>query len=218
MNIFVSKKGKCSCTVVCMSGMPERHVDLARFTPASPILLKAQLSRFTFSIISRAVLGKKYFSESQDEYAIVTLEEFQEMFDELLLLSGMLNVGGIREVDEVFAHEFDRFHDHVIDEHLARRVPDKSEIDFTAKDMEDLLLQLDLIAGGTDTSANTVEWPTCELLKQPNLTKKGSEELDRILVEEEDFPELSYLDAILKETMRLHPVAAMLEPHLALQD
>ena len=80
----------------------------------------------------------------------------------------------------------------------------------------------DLIAGGTDTSATTVEWAMSELLKQPHLIRKATEELDRVigrdrLVEERDIPQLPYINAIMKETMRKHPVA-VLAPHLALED
>ncbi|GMP36941.1 hypothetical protein CsSME_00008872 [Camellia sinensis var. sinensis] len=62
-----------------------------------------------------------------------------------------------------------------------------------------------------------------ELLKQPDLINKAMKELDRVIgrgrwVEEKDFPQLPYIDAIVKETMRLHPVAVMLAPHMALQD
>ncbi|EEF36518.1 flavonoid 3-hydroxylase, putative [Ricinus communis] len=80
--------------------------------------------------------------------------------------------------------KWDRFHDHVLGEHKAKKAEVKN---FVPKDMVDLLLQLaddpelevklnndsvkgfiqDLIAGGTDTSATTVEWAMSELLKQP---------------------------------------------------
>ena len=81
----------------------------------------------------------------------------------------------------------------------------------------------DLIAGGKDTSATTVEWAMSELLKQPHLIRKATEEIDRVigkdrLVEERDIPQLPYINAIMKETMRKHPVAALLAPHLALED
>lgn len=48
------------------------------------------------SIISRIVLSKKYFSIVEGIVnEIVTLEEFQEMLDELLILAynGVLNIG-----------------------------------------------------------------------------------------------------------------------------
>ncbi|XP_015889029.3 trimethyltridecatetraene synthase [Ziziphus jujuba] len=222
-----------------------------------PILLKDQLSRVTLSIISRIVLGKKYFSESsKSEKSIVTLEEFQEMLDELFLLNGVLNIGdwipwlkfldlqGYEKRMKALKKKFDRFHDYVFDEHKARNLErgENSNIkDLKTKDMVDLLLQLaddpdlevkltynsvkgftqDLVAGGTDTSATTVEWAMSELLKQPNLIKKANEELDRVIgrerwVEEKDIPRLPFIEAIMKETMRIHPVAVMLAPHLAL--
>ncbi|KAJ4841885.1 hypothetical protein Tsubulata_015450 [Turnera subulata] len=117
-----------------------------------PIDLKEHLSRYTLSIISRIVLGKKYFSASDsDQKSIVTLEEFQEMLDELFLLNGVLNIGdwipwidfldlqGYVKRMKNLKKRFDRFHDHVIDEHNERR---RSSKDFVPKDMVDLLLQL----------------------------------------------------------------------------
>ncbi|KAL4613781.1 hypothetical protein ACB092_07G005200 [Castanea dentata] len=68
-----------------------------------------------------------------------------------------------------------------------------------------------------------MEWAMPELLKQPHLIKKATEELDKIIgrerwVEEIDIPQLPYIEAIVKETMRKHPVAGFLAPHLALED
>lgn len=62
-----------------------------------------------------------------------------------------------------------------------------------------------------------------ELLKQPHLLKNATEELDAVIgrerwVEERDMARLPYIEAIMKETMRKHPVAVMLAPHLAMED
>ncbi|GLT70602.1 hypothetical protein SLA2020_426730 [Shorea laevis] len=62
-----------------------------------------------------------------------------------------------------------------------------------------------------------------ELLKQPHLIRKATQEIDRVIgkdrwVEEKDIPQLPYIDAIMKETMRKHPAAVLLAPHLALED
>jgi cytochrome P450 len=81
----------------------------------------------------------------------------------------------------------------------------------------------DLIAGGTESSAVTVEWALSELLKKPEVFAKATEELDRVIgrgrwVTEKDMPSLPYIDAIVKETMRLHPVAPMLVPRLSRED
>ncbi|KAE8689133.1 Kinase superfamily protein [Hibiscus syriacus] len=139
--------------------------------------------------------------------------------------------------------KLDRFHNYVFDEHEQKR-KELAE-DFVAQYMVDVLLQLvddphldpevkltyaavrgftqDLIGGGTDTSAITMEWAISELIKQPLLIRQATEELDRVIgrerwVEEKDIPQLPYLDAIIKETMRKHPVCVLLPPHLAMED
>ncbi|KAF8720966.1 hypothetical protein HU200_023373 [Digitaria exilis] len=74
----------------------------------------------------------------------------------------------------------------------------------------------DLIVGGTDTSSVTIEWAMSELLRNPAALTKATEELDRVigcerLVTEGDLQSLPYLEAIVKETMRLHPVSPLLD-------
>jgi cytochrome P450 len=81
----------------------------------------------------------------------------------------------------------------------------------------------ELITGGTDTSSVTVEWAMSELLRKPDVLAKATEELDRVvggdrLVTEGDMPSLPYLDAVVKETMRLHPVVPLLIPRVSRED
>lgn len=141
---------------------------------------------------------------------------------------------------KALSKKFDRFLEHVLDEHEQMR---KGAENYAAKDMVDVLLQLaedpnlevkverhgvkaftqDLIAGGTESSAVTVEWAMSELLKNPETLREASRELDEAIgnsrwVEEKDIGNLPYIDAIVKETMRLHPVAPMLTPRMARED
>ncbi|XP_019262497.1 PREDICTED: cytochrome P450 71A1-like [Nicotiana attenuata] len=81
----------------------------------------------------------------------------------------------------------------------------------------------DLLTGGTDTSAVAVEWAFQELLRNPKVIEKANQELDRVnrkerWIEEEDFCRLPYIDAIIKETFRLHPLCALLPPHYSIED
>ncbi|KAF3680993.1 putative cytochrome 71A1-like [Capsicum annuum] len=74
-----------------------------------------------------------------------------------------------------------------------------------------------------DTSAATIEWGSQELLRIPNIIEKAHQELDRAIgkerwVEEKDFSQLPYIDAIIKETFRLHPLCALLPPHYSTED
>lgn len=80
-----------------------------------------------------------------------------------------------------------------------------------------------MFAGGTDTSTLTTEWAMSELIKKPSTMEKMKAELDNVvgkqrMVKESDIANLKYLQAVVKETFRLHPVAPILIPHLSMQD
>nr|AYM47547.1 flavonoid 3'-hydroxylase [Dracaena cambodiana] len=225
--------------------------DLHRCSGGAAVVLKDFLSTLSLNVISRMVLGKKYLEEEMG--AAVTPEEFKRMLDELFLLSGVLNIGdSIPWIDfldlqgyvkrmKVLSKKFDWFLEHVLDEHNERRSAEGDR--FVPKDMVDVLLQIaddpnldvklsrdgvkaftqDLIAGGTESSAVTVEWAISELLKRPHIFDRAKEELDRVIgqnrwVDEKDVPNLPYIESIVKETMRMHPVAPMLVPRLARED
>ncbi|KAF8406812.1 hypothetical protein HHK36_005935 [Tetracentron sinense] len=116
-----------------------------------PLELKNYLTDVSLNVISRMVLGKKYLDQSASETSIVTPEEFKKMLDELFFLSGVLNIGdsipwldfmdlqGYVKRMKALSKKFDRFLEHVLDEHNAKRQGVK---DFVAKDMVDVLLQL----------------------------------------------------------------------------
>ncbi|XP_058753855.1 cytochrome P450 82A3-like [Vicia villosa] len=77
---------------------------------------------------------------------------------------------------------------------------------------------LTLFTGGTDSSSVTLTWALCLLLKNPLAMKKAKEELDTHIgkerhVNESDISKLVYIQAIVKETLRLHPPAPLSGPH-----
>ncbi|RLN04839.1 hypothetical protein C2845_PM13G19650 [Panicum miliaceum] len=84
-------------------------------------------------------------------------------------------------------------------------------------------IMFDVFAAGSDTIAVTVEWAMTELLRHPSVMSKVREEIEGALggkeaVEEPDAVGLPYLRAVVKEAMRLHPVAPLLLPHQAAED
>jgi cytochrome P450 len=71
-----------------------------------------------------------------------------------------------------------------------------------------------LFVAGADSSSTAVEWAMAELLRGPEAMTKVKEELKRVLgnktqVEESDIGQLPYLQAVVKEVLRLHPPVAM---------
>ncbi|KAF8369713.1 hypothetical protein HHK36_032264 [Tetracentron sinense] len=91
-----------------------------------------------------------------------------------------------------------------------------TERPLTKTEMKAILL--DIAVGGTDTTSTTVEWVMAELMQHPEVMRRAQEELDDVvgvnnIVEESHLPKLQYLDAIVKETLRLHPALPLLVPH-----
>ncbi|KAH9611213.1 hypothetical protein KSS87_011963 [Heliosperma pusillum] len=168
--------------------------------------------------------------------------EFRSMMADLMLLLGTPNVSdflpflgcldlqGIRRRIKLVADRIEMLFDLAIDNHFALNVN-------TPKDILGYLLELtklkdpakslsvpqvkailvDAIVGGMDTTATTVEWVMAELLKHPKIMRNVQEELDETVglngtVEEAHITKLKYLNAVMKETLRLHPPIPLLVP------
>ncbi|KAK1358520.1 hypothetical protein POM88_051776 [Heracleum sosnowskyi] len=195
------------------------------------VVIKDYLAKVSLNVISRMVLGKKYSDDNDQEEksGIISSKEFTSMIEELFYLNGVLNIGdSIPWIDfldlqgyvkrmKSLSIKFDRFLEHVLDEHNERRKNEKHN--FVATDMVDVLLQLaddpnlevkiqrhgvkaftqDLLAGGTESSAVTVEWAISELLCKPEIFDKATAELDRVIGKNRWIPLVTVPES------RLHP-------------
>ncbi|RVW34697.1 Geraniol 8-hydroxylase [Vitis vinifera] len=93
--------------------------------------------------------------------------------------------------------------------------------DFSSDTIKTLLVEL--IFGGSDTSSVTIEWAMAELLRNPHVMQKVRIELSEVIspgqsIKESDIDRLPYFQAVVKETMRLHPPAPLLLPYKAKND
>ncbi|GAU27928.1 hypothetical protein TSUD_160230 [Trifolium subterraneum] len=82
---------------------------------------------------------------------------------------------------------------------------------------EMLHLFQDLFVAGTDTTSSTIEWIMVELLRNPEKLTKARKELCEVIgkdetIEESHISKLPFLQAVVKETLRLHPAAPLLLP------
>nr|WNT44078.1 CYP82N8v1 [Corydalis yanhusuo] len=89
---------------------------------------------------------------------------------------------------------------------------------FTGRDSNTVIKStvLAMIMGGTDTTAVSLTWIFSLLMNNRHVLKKAQEELDMHVgkdrqVEDSDLKNLVYLNAIVKETMRMYPLGALLE-------
>ncbi|KAL9687113.1 hypothetical protein QQ045_031509 [Rhodiola kirilowii] len=132
---------------------------------------------------------------------------------------------------------FDKFLSMFLEEHRAagRGVDGKKHMDFLTvlllhddtdgdggklTDIEIKALLLNMFTAGTDTSSSTVEWAIAELIRHPKLLSEAQREIDSVvgrdrLVTELDIGQLPFLQAIVKETFRLHPSTPLSLPRMA---
>ncbi|XP_058089240.1 cytochrome P450 93A3-like [Magnolia sinica] len=140
-----------------------------------------------------------------------------------------LDLQGLKKRYKDVHQRFDAMMERIIKEHEEQRKMKIGRGD-GVKDILDILLEitedesaemkltrdnikafiLDIYVAGTDTSAITTEWALAELINHPDMFKKARVEIDSVvgknrLAEESDVPNLPYLQAIVKETLRLHP-------------
>ncbi|MCE2056098.1 hypothetical protein HAX54_044046 [Datura stramonium] len=116
----------------------------------------------------------------------------------------------------------------IIDEH--KRRSSTSKMVFDNADFVDVLLSLDgeeklaeddmvavlweMIFRGTDTTALLTEWVMAELVLHPEVQNQLRKEVDNVtmgeVVTDADVARMSYLQAVVKETLRVHPPGPLL--------
>ncbi|KAF8006774.1 hypothetical protein BT93_K0936 [Corymbia citriodora subsp. variegata] len=85
------------------------------------------------------------------------------------------------------------------------------------------IIVLEMFLGGSETTSSTIEWAMAELFRQPKSMKKAKDELDQVVglnrkLVENDLEKMPFLQAVVKETLRLHPPVPLLLPRNALKD
>ncbi|KAG9154415.1 hypothetical protein Leryth_000861 [Lithospermum erythrorhizon] len=145
------------------------------------------------------------------------------------------DVQGVEKKMQSIARRIDEFLNLVIEERM--KMPDNNQRGDGKKDFLQILFELrkhndfglaiddtqikaillDIVIGGTDTTATSFEWVMTELLAHPESMEKVKQELENVVgtnieVEEVHLPRLMCLDAVIKETLRLHPPLPILLP------
>ncbi|CAL8993801.1 unnamed protein product [Prunus brigantina] len=199
----------------------------------------------TLNLMSRTVFSVDLADQNSErarefkELVRSIMEEISKpnLADYFPVLKKIDPVGIRRRLTRHFLKMFDLFDRLIIQRMESRKAPDY----IMTSDMLDTLINnseeknedmdmvetqhlfLDLFAAATDTTSATLEWAMAELLRNPENLSKAQEELKHIIgkgkpVEESDITRLPYLQAIIKETFRLHPAAPLLIPRKARAD
>ncbi|CAH2061398.1 unnamed protein product [Thlaspi arvense] len=195
----------------------------------------------TLNNILRMVAGKRFYgdgTEDDDNARRVRL-----LIDEVVFNAGAGNANDyipilrwITNFEKRIKNLADR-----IDEFLQSLVDEKRADKEKGDTMMDRLLSLQetqpdyytdvtlkgimivMILAGTETLAGTLEWAMLNLLNHPEVLRKVRTEIDTKigfdrLIDEPDTKNLPYLQGIVLETLRLHPAAPTLVPHMTSDD
>ncbi|PWA72875.1 cytochrome P450 [Artemisia annua] len=197
--------------------------------------LNETIMTLTSTIICRMAYGKRQGQEMSRFHEL--LLECQAVlvnfyFRDHFPLMGWLDYlnGTMARLNKNF-NEMDAFYQEIVDEHLN---PNRTKMQ---DDIVDILLQLkkdescstsitfnhikailmDIFLAGTETAASSVVWAMTMLIKNPKALIRAQNEVKSLVgnkgkVYEDDLEKLDYLKAVIKETLRLYPVAPLLVP------
>ncbi|KAG6499211.1 alpha-humulene 10-hydroxylase-like [Zingiber officinale] len=78
---------------------------------------------------------------------------------------------------------------------------------------------MEIFLAGTETASTVIEWAMSELIKNPKAMEKVQKEMREVMkgktnLEESDILKFSYLNLVIKETMRLHAPIPLLMPRV----
>ncbi|CAN6883327.1 unnamed protein product [Brassica oleracea var. botrytis] len=91
---------------------------------------------------------------------------------------------------------------------LEAKEDENAEYKITRDHIKSLFVELFL--GGTDTSKQTIQWTMARIINNPKVIERLREEMDSVvgksrLIQETDLPNLPYLQAVVKEGLRMYP-------------
>ncbi|KAG7577956.1 Cytochrome P450 superfamily [Arabidopsis thaliana x Arabidopsis arenosa] len=189
------------------------------------------------NILCRMSMGRS-FSEKNDEAEIVRglVGESYSLVKKIFLASTLrrplekLRIPLFKKEIMSVSDRFDELLERLIVEHK-----DKLYEEHQGMDMMDVLLAaygdenaeykitrnhikslfVEIFVGGTDSSVQTTQWTMAEIINNPDVLQRLREEMDSVVgktrfIQETDLPNLPYLQAVVKEGLRLHPPAPLL--------
>ncbi|XP_028777564.1 3,9-dihydroxypterocarpan 6A-monooxygenase-like [Neltuma alba] len=199
----------------------------------------AELVRLANSVVMRMALNKSFCTNDEEAYEVAqAVKESARVSGRLNLsdyfwLFKFLDLQGIgKKLKEVHERSDARL-ESILREHERARI--KSNRKDAPEDILDLLLNIsedpssdvritrdnikaflkDIFLGGTGTIAVGVEWAVAELINHPEIMEKARKEIEQVtgnerIVNESDIVNLPYVQAIVKESLRLHPPAPVI--------
>ncbi|KAK1302699.1 Cytochrome P450 71A9 [Acorus calamus] len=213
-----------------------------------PVNLSKILNSLTNNMISRVAVGRRVTGGDNLNKMIIEFSQLFEspwiqMTEYFPYIGAALNkINGMNARIGRLVRDWDVLLDQVIEDH--KNKSGGGGDNDNKVDLVDILLSLykdqdvshslsmeqikaiimDMFVAGTDTSFVLLEWTMSELIKNPRVMKVVQTEIREAVgaakpnVGESDMAKLSYLKAVVKEGLRMHPPGPILIPHESLKD
>ncbi|KAL0916914.1 hypothetical protein M5K25_014467 [Dendrobium thyrsiflorum] len=217
----------------------------------SPVNITNLFLSIASTTVSRAAFGKdctqheRLFTAVKKTFKYLSGFDLADLYPSLTFLA---DINGMRRSLERVRRDLDGTLNEIFEEHMERAKRKDEDTNYIVhdtlddEDLVDVLLRLktsgeledfitmdnikgvilDLILGGTETTAAIMEWAMTELIRHPEIMRKAQEEVRKALngkrkIEEKDISNLPYLNMIIKETLRARPPGPFLVPRHSLE-
>lgn len=199
----------------------------------SPINITKKFVALTCDITSKAAFGSK--CKDQDAYLSYMKEflrlssglSLAEAYPSIKVLS---LITGMKQKFEKLFQQSDKVVQGILDDHKESlmaettcqgreeedfvttflKLQKNGDLEFPLTDADIKAVIWDMFIAGTETSSTALTWAMSEIIRNPRILEKAQREVRTFVgrnknVDEICIPELKYLEAVFKETLRFHP-------------
>ncbi|KAK7387682.1 hypothetical protein VNO78_22472 [Psophocarpus tetragonolobus] len=211
-------------------------IETIQSSAGAPINFTTRIDSFVSTFVSRAAFGN--VTEDHEEFLLITKEAIElgdgfDLADMFPAFKPMHLLTGLKAKLDKIHKKRDKILEKIIKENQANkglrkeenenlveillRVQHSSNLDAPITTNNIKAVIWDIFAAGTDTSAKVLEWAMSELMRNPRVREKAQSDIrhtfrEKKTVREKNLGELSYIKAVIRETLRLHPPLPLLLP------
>ncbi|KAE8100589.1 hypothetical protein FH972_018475 [Carpinus fangiana] len=182
--------------------------------------MKQWFGDLTLNVVLRVVAGKRYSGNDEDARRCQkAFREFSQLMGQFVVGDAIPYLGWSTGRGELSGEA--KGQQNLMDVMLS--ILDSADLSGFDPDTVNKATCLNMISGGTDANMVTLTWALSALLNNRHALRKAQEELDihvgkERLVNEKDINKLLYLQAIVKEALRLYPPGPLSGPRESIED
>jgi len=233
---------KTNCVPVLMEEIASTRDTIARIGQTAPFDPHTHLQRLSLNIVMRLTYGVRYAANEID-VAGTKMSKLLAVINDIVKSGSTGVMANYIPMLKLFNSSIAKHRQDLItrrdsilleflEEHKSQLDPDdpKDFLDVLLirqpvdglTDWEVTLIAWEFITAGTDTTSATMHWMTALLANHPEVQERVYQEIKAVVgqrpITTEDQPNLPFLNAVIKETMRIYPVVPLMVPYATSSD